>query len=111
MEMATMTADARPLFTPASADLAARIGSLGDRPRLFASRLGPGRPHARPGNFPTGDAGRAWLLSLLWVQHAYLEHRIAEEGARPRPDAGLLCAHKREKLAIRDRIASRERRA
>jgi hypothetical protein len=56
-----------------------------------------------------GDAGRVWLLSRLWVQHATLEHRIAEEAARPRPDAELLHALKREKLGIRDRIASMER--
>jgi len=111
MEMSTMTADARAPFTPVSADMAASIGSLGDRPRLFPSRLGPARRHALPGNIPIGDAGRVWLLSRLWVQHAGLEHRIAEEAARPRPDAEVLGALKREKLATRDRIASLERRA
>jgi len=109
METPTMTADARPNFTPASADLAARIGSLGDRPRLFPSRLGSAPRHARPGDIPTGDAGRVWLLSSLWVQHANLERRIAEEEVRPRPDAEVLRARKCEKLALRDRIASLER--
>lgn len=106
-----MTADARPPSAILPTNQADDIAALGSRPRLFPSRLGLAPHDAWPGDGPGGDAGRIWLLSRLWLRHAALEHRIAEEAARPRPDPEALRALKREKLSIRDRIALLERRS
>lgn len=105
-----MTANARPPSAPLPASLAAYAAPFVGQVRLFPLRLGPARPRAHASAMPGGDAGRVWLLSRLWTQHARLECRIAEEAARPRPDADTLRALKREKLAVRDRIALLERR-
>ncbi|GGG29711.1 hypothetical protein GCM10010964_17020 [Caldovatus sediminis] len=52
---------------------------------------------------------RSWLLDRLTERHAELERALAEEMERPRPDEATVRRIKREKLAVRDRIAAIER--
>jgi hypothetical protein len=52
---------------------------------------------------------RSWLLDRLIERHAELERALAEEMERPRPDDATVRQIKREKLAVRDRIAAIER--
>jgi hypothetical protein len=52
---------------------------------------------------------RSWLLERLSDRHAELERALAEEMERPMPDEAALRWIKREKLAVRDRIAAIER--
>lgn len=106
-----MTTDANPPFTPLPASLSQAGGHLAGRQRLFPSRLGPARPRPRPEDMAAEEEGRAWLRARLWLRHAGLDRRIAEEAARPRPDAETLRTLKRDKLLVKDRIASLERRA
>lgn len=43
-------------------------------------------------------------LQALETRHANLEDRIAQEGARPRPDEGALARLKREKLQLKEEM-------
>lgn len=43
-------------------------------------------------------------LQALETRHASLENRIAQEGARPRPDDGALTRLKREKLQLKEEM-------
>lgn len=52
---------------------------------------------------------RSWLLARLAERHAELEQALASEMERPRPDEAVVRRIKREKLAVRDRIAAIER--
>ena len=47
-------------------------------------------------------------VEALKAKHANLEHEIDEENLRPHPDEGRLAQLKREKLRIKDEIASIE---
>lgn len=60
---------------------------------------GAARPSARP---PL----RVRLIARLKAKHAELEGRITEELTRPRPDFRALHALKRERLALKDRLAA-----
>jgi len=46
-----------------------------------------------------------YYLQKLQSFHARLESAVREELARPRPDDGRLLALKRQKLAVKDRLA------
>ncbi len=105
-----MNADARPPTTSTPAAITCRHQALREGYRLLPTRLSFERTAARSANPASrGLATIAWLLTRLQVQHSGLERRIAEEAGRPRPDATVLGALKREKLAVRDRIAALER--
>jgi hypothetical protein len=43
-------------------------------------------------------------IRSLETRHAQLEERIAQEGARPRPDDGVLSRLKREKLQLKEEM-------
>ncbi|MBY0338931.1 MAG: YdcH family protein [Acetobacteraceae bacterium] len=43
-------------------------------------------------------------IRSLETRHAHLEERIAQEGARPRPDDGILTRLKREKLQLKEEM-------
>ena len=50
-------------------------------------------------------------IEALKAKHAYLEHAIGEETARPYPNDDALCSLKKRKLMIKDeiiRLRSRE---
>jgi len=105
-----MNADARPSTASTPATITHRDQALREGRRLFPTRLSFERTAARPGNpAPRDLASVAWLLARLQVQHSGLERRIAEEAGRPQPDFTVVGALKRERLALRDRIAALKR--
>lgn len=105
-----MTADARPPTASTPTAITCRHQALREGYRLFPTRLSFERTAAQSGNpAPRDLATVTWLLARLQVQHSGLERRIAEEAGRPRPDFTVIGALKRERLAVRDRIAALER--
>jgi len=105
-----MSADARPLTASAPAAVAYRPPHSQEGYRLFPTRLSFERPSRRSGDPALATSTtRFWLLTRLRILHAGLERRIAEEAARPRPDTAAIGALKRERLAVRDRMAGMER--
>ena len=105
-----MTANSRPPIASAPAAVTCRHQAVREGYPLFPTRLSFERPTARSGNPAPGDlAALTWLLARLWLQHSSLERRIAAEASRPLPDSTLVGTLKRERLAVRDRIAALER--
>jgi hypothetical protein len=105
-----MTADARPPIPSTPTAVTCRHQVLREGYRLFPTRLSFERSSLQSSAKPPEDlASLTWLLSRLWLHHSILERRIAEAAARPRPDSAALSALKRERLAVRDRIAALER--
>ena len=43
-------------------------------------------------------------IEALKAKHAFLEHAIVQESARPHPDDDAICSLKKRKLQIKDEI-------
>jgi len=105
-----MTADALSPATSTPTAITCRHQALREGYRLFPTRLSFERTAAQSGNpAPRNLASVTRLLARLQVEHSGLERRIAEEAGRPRPDFTVIDALKRERLAVRDRMAALER--
>ena len=105
-----MTADARPPTASRPTAITCHHQALREGYRLFPTRLSFERSAPQSSDKPPQVlASLTWLMSRLWLHHSVLERRIAEAAARPRPDSAALGVLKRERLAVRDRIAALER--